>query len=258
MQATAFFGAPPTERPPTPQAVSLRAPLALPGYRPALLGLHQSLGQPPSPPDLDPDLSKEQMVFMAIDLMVDSGKKIAAQLARTYEEYQNIPGSWLGESIASFFAAGPAGPLGVALDSWWQSSRANQAILKLNAIRLLGQEWLNSMRDEWIPAFLPLIDDIDPALYQPVSDIFDRVVAETSKIIDRIGEYKALPPRIVTEAVATFFTNVSRDLKNTADLLRQIIEALAAITRTFAEGVIQWPAVALAVALIAGGILLFR
>lgn len=238
MRALALHGVMPGNRPPAPYAVRLVAspvPFRPAAYRP-------QLGQPPGPPpEFNPDMSKEEMVKLASDLMVRSGEEIALELRKTYNQFSYLAETSLLESAASWFAGGP---IGFALDTWWQSSRSNHAVLKLQSVRALAQEWINSMTQEdppgWLRQFNPLIDEVNPALYAPVSRTFDKVVVEMSKVIDLTRDMTQLPANVIAQGIGTFFSSVSEDVSAIARVLRAILKALGAIV----EAAVEWPWIA--------------
>lgn len=163
--------------------------------------------------------------------MIESGQKIASMLSQVYTAYKGTGDWWLAEAAASFFAFGPAGPVGLALDTWWQSSRANQALARLSAARYVGQTWVNSMTDTWLPGFIDGIYEVDPTLGDQVSSTFDRVVVELNKIYDLTSDIGQLPPRAVTSLVSTFFGSIWGDVKSTGETLHALLAALGQIIR---------------------------
>lgn len=201
--------------------------------KPVPISRHPALGQtlPTNIPTPSGDLTKDQILRQAAAIMITSGDKVIRQLNSTYEKYKGVGNWWLAEAAASFVAGGPAGPALVAADIWWQSSRENEAVAALQAVNRLANDWMISMSEKWLPAFIEQIDAMDPALGQAVTDKFDEVVRATGKIVNLLSNVKLLPPRIITEAINTFFGSLKRDLEAASAGLLNLLNALGSLLR---------------------------
>jgi hypothetical protein len=162
--------------------------------------------------------------------MIDSGDKLARQLNTTYDKYKGTGNHWLAEA-AGVFVFGPATPLAVAADVWWQSSRENEAVAALQAINKMASQWMNEMSDKWLPAFIEQIDALDPVLGKAVTNKFDEVQQANAKVVNILTGVKLLPPVIITDAINSFFGSLSRDLKAASQGLLDILMALAELIK---------------------------
>lgn len=185
----------------------------------------------PASPAIPANLSEEDAAKMAGNLMNDSGQKILFNLKSVVNQYAGQGSWWLAEAAASFFAFGPAGPVGIALDTWWQGSRANQALAKLSAIQRLATVWATSMSETWLPAASEKIDKYDKALGDKIDVTFRQVTAEMAKITTAMKGISELPPAVVTSMVSGFFGSLKSDLEATARTLLALLEALSKMVR---------------------------
>lgn len=197
-----------------------------PSWRPAL---GQAL--PKQMPSASDQMTEDQILRQAAAIMITTGDKVIRQLNTTYEKYKGVGNWWLAEAAASFVAGGPAGPALVAADIWWQSSRENEAVAALQAVTRLGNDWIISMSEKWLPAFIEKIDAMDPALGQEVTDKFDEVVRANGRVVNLLSNVKLLPPRIITEAINTFFGSLKKDLEAASAGLLNLLNALGSLLR---------------------------
>lgn len=229
-----------------------------PAFRPAPFHSsyerHLSQAPPPAPPAIPANLSEEDAAKMAGKLMNDSGQKVLFNLNSVINQYSGQGSWWLGEAAASFFAFGPAGPVGVALDTWWQGSRANQALAKLSAIQRLANAWVMSMSETWLPAFSEKIDKYDKALGDKIDVTFRQVTAAMAKVTTAMKDVSELPPAVVQSMISTFFGSLKSDLDATAKTLLALLEALGSVMRGAAAVVAAAP---MAVVIVGLGALIY-
>lgn len=179
-------------------------------------------------------LTREQIVRTAANLMIKVGNELVGSLSKTYEEYKGTGNWWLAEAAAAFFYGNIPG---IAFDVWWQASRANEAVAKLQSINMLANQWVLEMTGKWLPAYNEEIYALDESLGEQVGATFDRVIEESSKIVDALVGVRTLPPRILAEAIGAFWGSIKSDIKAMGEGLVELLNALGELTRAVGAAV---------------------
>ncbi len=210
---------------------SYHPPLPAPRWRPLV-----SMGQLPEAPAFDPALPEEETLRLAAKLMIDSGMQMAVEIRETFQRYA-MDKAMFSDLAAPWWAMNPMNISQHAVAAWWQASAANQALLRLSAVRNLSQTWLNGMSDKWLPGLIGKIDELDRPLGMQVTSTFDAVVREQAKVVDLIGDVRQLPGQVIQEGITTFFSEVYDGMTAIWEVLRLILEKLGELS----EGILGLP-----------------
>lgn len=188
--------------------------------------------------------SKDEALTYAAYLITQTGLMIADQLWKTYEQYKDIGSYWLAEAAAVGVATFPVAAITVPIDVFWQASRQNEAVLKLEAVNKIAVAWMNDMADRLLPAFM---DDFDKStatiavhgesmkLGDAVSYVFDRVQQANANVVQKLSGVNMLPPSVISAAIKSFFGTLTKGIQENAAVLLEIMRALAKLTQAGLE-----------------------
>lgn len=212
------------------------------------------------------NLGIEKALAFTAAMVKKSGLMVSSVLDTTYNKYKSTSkwslGSWADTLIATLPAAG-------ATYAYFAGNSQHQAVVKLESVKRLGNEWLVDSTQTWFggstdPAvsWVDEYDVIDRADSDVVGATFDQVVASEARVIDLTAEIKVLPEHIILQAIGIFYADVKKDLKKSADGVAALLKAISELMRMLgwiAAGAAKFAAAFPAVVLLgAAGFLIWK